>query len=210
MAVYNKEYIDQYKSIHKQSRYGVSGYKFIDQVQLCIAELRPSVVLDYGCGQTDLSGSLLLNGASFFRFDPAIEAVSKLEITKADFVINTDVMEHIPSQDIDDVLGFIRSLTDNAFFSIATNAAQEVLPNGSNAHCSVLTQEQWLNKIRKHFPDAILIESKRRGACIIVTWRTILKDQLEKLDELYYIRRRLEKWSPSYRWNRFMRKRAAK
>ena len=206
MAIYNKNHIDQYKSIHENSRYGVSGYKFLDHIQLCIAELKPTTVLDFGCGQTNLSNKLHLNDAKFFRFDPAINEISNLGIKEADFVINTDVMEHIPSQDIDDVLGFIRSLSSKAFFSIATTAAQEILPDGSNAHCSVFNREQWLKRIQRHFPEATLIDSNRRGACIIVTWPTILKSQLEKLDELYQLKRRLEKWSPSYRLKRLRHK----
>jgi hypothetical protein len=89
MAVYNQQYVNQYKLIHENSQYGISGYRFIDQIQLCIAELNPSSVLDFGCGQTDLSGVLNLKGAKFFRFDPAIDGISKLDVKTADFVINT-------------------------------------------------------------------------------------------------------------------------
>jgi hypothetical protein len=115
-------------------------------------------------------------------------------------------MEHIPSQDIDDVLGFIRSLSSKAFFNIDTAPAHQILPDGSNAHCSVFSREKWLEKIQKHFPEATLIDTRRRAACTIVTWPTILKTQLEKLDELDQLKRRLEKWRPSYRLNKLLRK----
>ena len=74
-----------------------------------------------------------------------------MSVYRADVVINTDVMEHIPAEDINEVLGHIKSLSNNVFFNISTRPANQKLPNGENAHCTVWSDEKWLRK--KFFPD---------------------------------------------------------
>ncbi len=194
MSVVNKKYVEQYSQIHQSKRYGVSGYKFADNLQLCLAELQPMVVLDYGCGQTDLSQCIDFGRVSYHRYDPAIEAISSLPVERADLIVNTDVMEHIPRADLSDVISHMASISGNVFFSIATNEAKEILPDGSNAHCSILTPQEWLEMIGRHFPDVCQIPSKRRDTFLAVTWPSTIIAQHSKLDDLYMIRRRLKKW----------------
>ena len=54
-----------------------------------------------------LEQSLDLDGAIWVRYDPAIPELSTIPIERADFIVNTDVLEHIPEQDIGDVLEHI-------------------------------------------------------------------------------------------------------
>lgn len=189
------EYIQQYQAIHRNTRYGVSGYKFVPHIQLCVLELRPSVVLDYGCGQTDMTEAVKPFGVQLHRYDPAIPALATLPVSKADLVVNTDVLEHIPEDGIEPYLRHIASLTTHALFSISTTLAQEILPNGQNAHCSVKEPAEWLRIIRRHFPESELLDTSRRHTALILTWPSKARPLIELVDHHYVLRRRAEKLS---------------
>jgi 2-polyprenyl-3-methyl-5-hydroxy-6-metoxy-1,4-benzoquinol methylase len=187
------EHIKQYAAIHESKRYGVSGNKFAAHLQIAILELRPKVVLDYGCGQTNLTGSVDFFDAQYLRYDPAIPELITTPETKADLIINTDVLEHIPGPDIDPLLAHIASLGKHAFFSIATSPAKEILPNGQNAHCSVFPGEVWVERIRKFFPEARLLKASRRNSALIITWPSRVTGLIELVDEHFLYKRRATK-----------------
>lgn len=189
------EHIQQYQAIHRNTRYGVSGYKFAPHIQLCVLELRPATLLDYGCGQTDLTQAVQGLGVQLHRYDPAIPALSTLAIARADLVVNTDVLEHVPEEGIEPYLAHIAGLTTHALFSVSTCLAQEILPNGQNAHCSVKEPEEWLRIIRRHFPESELLKTSRRNTALILTWKSKARPLIELADEHYVLRRRAEKLS---------------
>jgi hypothetical protein len=94
-------------------------------------------------------------------------------------------MEHIPENDVPEVLRHIRSFTDKVFFNIATRPAREILPNGDDAHCTVWNADRWVCEIQKHFSHAAVVHSRDSHSCIITTWespvrRVILEIELWK------------------------------
>jgi hypothetical protein len=128
--------------------------------------------------------NLILNDARWVRYDPAIPELSNIPIEQADMVINTDVLEHIPEVDIDEVLTHIRSFSPNVFFNISTRLAREILPDGTNAHCTVWDAETWLARIRRFFPDASLVHVRPGYSCMIVTWKSPIVEILGQIEEL--------------------------
>ena len=61
-----------------------------------------------------------------------------------------DVLEHIPSHDINWVLRDFFSLTKKiVFISIACYKAAAILPNGQNAHINIQTYNWWENQLIK-------------------------------------------------------------
>lgn len=194
MAITNADYIKQYANIHKNKTFGVTGFEFVNHIQACIAELKPKAILDYGCGQTDMSQRLNLLGGTFNRYDPAISAISTLPVDSADLLINTDVLEHIPKQDLGGILQHMASISNNAFFNIATRLAREILPNGENAHCTILTADEWLLELRQHFPNVMLVVEKKGYSCMFVTWESSLKDVFVVLDAHKSLAKKVEKY----------------
>jgi hypothetical protein len=184
MAVTNQRLIDQYARIHEAQEYGQSAHNYVLLVQVCLLDLKPRSVLEYGCGQSNLYEKLQWDDGEWFRYDPAIPAYSTVPVDRVDFVVNTDVMEHIPEEDVPDVLAHIRSLSDKVFFYIATRPATQLLPNGENAHCTVWSSERWLSEIRKHFPDSQLAFSRASHSCIIVTWASPVGQVLRGIEGL--------------------------
>lgn len=184
MPLISNKLVSQYAQLHETKTYGVSSHEFLLQLQICLLDLKPDTVLEYGCGQSKLCEMLALEEIEWIRYDPAIPEYSKITIDRSDFVVNTDVMEHIPEEDVNEVLEHIKSLTDNVFFNISTRPANQVLPNGENAHCTVWPDEKWLQKISQHFPSAQIVYSRIGDSCIIITWSSTIGKVISAIEYL--------------------------
>lgn len=184
MGITNPQLVNQYSQLHNSKAYGQSVHELALQIHACVLDLKPATVLEYGCGQSELY-RLFENAVSkWVRYDPAIEAISRIPVESVDMVINTDVLEHIPQSDLRDVLGHIRSYSDKAFFSIATRPAREWLPNGENAHCTVMTENEWLGVIKEYFPQAHIVHARQGYSCLILTWQSSAASLIHQIELL--------------------------
>lgn len=172
-----EEYIEQYRQQHKTKLYGHTGKKFAGHIQSLINIAGPSTILDYGCGQCRMGEHLNLKGATIDYYDPAIEEISDHPVDVYDLVINTDVLEHIPEEDVKDVLQDIRCLSGLVFFNISTRPACTILPNGDNAHCTVKEAEWWDEQLAYFYPYTVGIPIKTKSIVRIATTseRTFVK-----------------------------------
>ena len=93
---------------------------------------------------------------------------NRTDVPTFDAVLCLDVMEHILEQDTFWVLNDIK---DNgggkAIFCIHTGIAIHRLPNGENCHCTVKSEEWWLNRLRAVFGIKVTVH-KRFGKNIVV------------------------------------------
>lgn len=184
MPIADEKLIHQYASIHSSKRYGQGTNDLALHIQICLLDLKPAIVLEYGCGQSLLYKNLELDGTTWVRYDPAIPELSRIDIDRADMVVNTDVLEHIPEKDIDEVLQHIRSFSPRVFFNISTRPAREILPDGTNAHCTVWDADTWLARIRRFFPEASLVHVRPAYSCMLVTWKSPIVAVLGQVEEL--------------------------
>ena len=172
------DYIDQYKIFYKNGGYGnndpvVAAKHMIKQL---IKETESKTLLDYGCGhglqytEHRLHDYWKIEEDNLYKYDPAIPEFEDLPNKKFDAVINTDVMEHIPIKHVDKVIEDIfLHATKLVYFRIATAPAKAVLPNGENAHCTLLTHDEWLERILPYRSNQkVVIEtvSKKTGSTI--------------------------------------------
>lgn len=183
MPTQHEKLIDYYKEIHQTSSFGATARNFALQIQFCLQELQPKRVLEYGCGKSDLIESCG-QGLQWDRFDPAIPEFSTRPDGTYDLIINTDVMEHIPPSDVNDVLADIRRYGDKVFFNISTRLAGKTLPDGTNAHCTVQSAEAWLEAIRKHFPDSEIGYIDEGEDAVILTWKSEMTYAIHGVGEL--------------------------
>ncbi|HRP03846.1 MAG TPA: methyltransferase domain-containing protein [Opitutaceae bacterium] len=161
-------YLDQYRKLHSDTIYGTSGNQFVPIVRQAIHETNATSVLEYGCGQSALSTHFRL---PWVKFDPAIPAFSHQPSGRFDLIINTDVMEHVPEDEEDEILRHIQSLGANILFNISLRLAGQILPNGENAHCNLKTRKAWLNTLSRHFANTSMVryDPIERDA-LFVTW----------------------------------------
>jgi len=183
MNITQDDLIAQYEHLHSSKQYRWSGARSaMESITLCLDELKPSSVLEYGCGQSRLFELLGKPGMTYDRYDPAIPEIATVPRRSYDFVFSTDVLEHIPTEDVPDVLAHIRQLSPTVFLRISTRPARTILQDGRNAHLTVWPGEQWLQEIRNHFPEAELVYELTGEKCIIMTWKSASAAQIAKLE----------------------------
>lgn len=179
MELFKEKLISQYKQIHETKSYGNTSERLLYLLLPMVKEIQPKSILDYGCGQSNLVNLLKqeldpnnTEDIRTYKYDPAIEAFSTLPTERVDLVTNTDVLEHIPTEDLPMVIKKILELGEKAIFVICNREAKEILADGSNAHCSVYPPEWWLELIRQEAGFAKLVPWPVKSTCCITTWDT--------------------------------------
>jgi predicted TPR repeat methyltransferase len=147
--LYTSEYAALQSRFHvDRVDYGVSGARYADQILQMAKRLGTRDLLDYGCGKCTLQKALPFPITNYDPFIP--EHAARPE--PADFVICTDVMEHVEPMHVDDVLLDIRDLMKRAgFFQIATGPASKTLPDGRNAHLIQEPMNWWIARLMTYF-----------------------------------------------------------
>ncbi|MFH1498877.1 MAG: methyltransferase domain-containing protein [Verrucomicrobiota bacterium] len=190
--------IDQYKQIHATRQYGDTSIKNLRYLRPQVQVLAPATILDFGCGRSKLVDVLgQATGARITRHDPAIPEFSAEPEGTFDLLTNIDVLEHVPEENLDDVVGKMASLCRNAIIVIDTVPAEAVLPNGENAHCTLRTHAWWQQYLSKHFKHVEPIRVTRRSRAAFRTW-PLDPAQQSKLNAL------LRREKLSYYWNRLL------
>ena len=127
-------------------------------------------VLDYGCGnaihwhkRVQLKQDLFAtyteflgpNMSGFYRYDPAHPIYNKRPNGRYDLIVCTDVLEHVPIDEMPAVLEEIASYMLNhseAIFSIPKKESKNAFRDGENMHCTLMSFDEWAKLISKHIP----------------------------------------------------------
>lgn len=162
--------IDQYKELHSKG-YGATAYLYFNEIAEAVLKLKPASILDYGCGRSDLVAHFWRDGKRrIAKYDPAIPLYKRMPPETFDLVLCTDVMEHIPMTEVDDVLKRIRAKAQRALFTISLIPARAKLPDGRNAHVTLLEPEEWMRWIAGIFGDAKRIATQWDHILMVRTW----------------------------------------
>jgi|TARA_Y100000389_G_C17252300_1_gene408717 hypothetical protein len=146
--------INYYEEIHKEDPdYGNTSVKNLRLIMPNIIMLKPQSIVDYGCGKGNLLDEVgkKLSLKKTTKYDPAIPLFSREIEGSHDLLINIDVLEHVPENEIDDLLLKMKKVADNYLFIIDLAPADLILQDGSNAHCTLKTKDWWSNKLESHF-----------------------------------------------------------
>jgi len=157
--------IEQYKELHNENKFkGISLCNHIDTIGDIIKENKVKTLLDYGAGKgylysehfkiikPELEKPLqeLWNLKSHRCYDPAYEEHSKYPKDKYELVISTDVIEHIPEEDLTWFINDIFSLSKkNVYLNIACYPALKHFKDGTNVHISLFEPKVWIEFINK-------------------------------------------------------------
>lgn len=128
-------------------------------------------ILDAGCGRGSVLRYMLDNGIDAFGIELSPVCVEKylegLPVANADIVtwsegghqyrgcISTDVMEHIPLDQIDATLAALAKLSPSVFLGIANHSS---VHNGHELHVIQEGIDWWKRKIGAHFSKVSVIE----------------------------------------------------
>lgn len=165
------ETLEQYKQLHSAA-YGTSAYLYFDEVARAVIGLNASSILDFGCGRSDLVAHFWLDGRRrVAKYDPAIPQYAQMPEGEFDLAICCDVMEHIPMAEVERVFSEIRKKARFALFTISMRPARARLPDGRNAHITLLNAGEWMRWINSFFGRATVIQHNRDDHILMVkTW----------------------------------------
>jgi hypothetical protein len=163
-----RELIDLYRTMHDEGAKqvgkppektfrGRSLRPHIARIGDLVRETKAATLLDFGAGKAilydDLPGDPPGSRSKSMKswgdarvtcYDPGYEPFSGPIEDKYDGVICTDVLEHIPEEDIPWVLDkLFRHARSFVYAVAACYPARKALPNGENAHCTLQGSEWW-------------------------------------------------------------------
>jgi len=174
------ELIEAYKDLHKDKEKfrGISLVPFAIDIYDILQFNKCKSVFDYGCGkgipyhenrfrEVDSKNKIpnfdkplhkWWGIDELFLYDPGVTEHNKLPTKKHDMVICTDVLEHIPEEDLDWVLLEICSLSNSTvFINVSSEPALKTFTTGKykgeNVHVSLFDHEWWVEKIKKIWND---------------------------------------------------------
>ena len=108
-----------------------------------------SRLLDYGCGKGVNLPWFLPPQISVSNYDPAIPQWSA-DPEPEDYLLCTDVLEHVEPECIEDVIKHIISkFNKKALLGISLVTAKKLLPSGRNSHILVKPIEWWIGLLQR-------------------------------------------------------------
>lgn len=136
---------------------GTSLAPHVGVIGQLIAAHRPDTLLDYGSGKGRLyqdspaheagSRHKVLGewpGVAITCYDPGYAPYAKEVEGRFDAVISTDMLEHVPEEDVPWVLDELFARATRFLYVVAACfAARKHLPDGQNAHCTIMSPEWW-------------------------------------------------------------------
>ena len=160
------DYIEKYKNLHKYGNQkltpqetfaGHSLNKWVIKIQQIIKNNQVNSIIDFGCGKgllyknpVKINGIKYQNILDFWKisqiqlYDPAVPEFASYPNKKADMIICTDVLEHIPEHDVNRLIDDISKLANKIiFFVISTRPASKFFEDGTNVHICLRTKEEW-------------------------------------------------------------------
>lgn len=155
--VISPEYAALNKQLHaERPDYGGRGHVGADEIVRFCRQDGFRSVLDYGCGKGSLRPAIheMAPDVAVYEFDPAIDGKDTLPSGNIDLVVAIDVMEHVESEFLNNVLEAFCSFAPKAvFLTISTASAQKTLPDGRNAHILIRGRGWWLKRLSKYFSE---------------------------------------------------------
>ena len=176
---YYYEVIEKYKLFHEngykkdniitpgESTFlGYSLTKWILKIKEIIKINKCDSLLDFGCGKGFLyKNKFKINDQEYrnlldcwklddvYLYDPGVKEFSVYPVRKFDGLICTDVIEHIPENDILQFIDSLFKLSNKFIFVvIATIPATKFFDDGNNIHLCLKTKQEW-EKIFVEFKD---------------------------------------------------------
>lgn len=140
---------------------GRSLVPHVNALSALLKAYRSKSLIDYGCGKAKAYTNAVMarpdgtrvvglkelwSSVAITLFDPGNPQFQTYPAQPADAVVCTDVLEHIPEEDIGWVVDELFRLSNQFIFvSIACYPAQKTLPNGENAHITLKSTGWWLD-----------------------------------------------------------------
>lgn len=157
---YRKQLTEKHASDDSWGNTSIRHYPLILQM---MDHFKIKSVLDYGCGKGMLgkkfreeqqNPDFRFKDVPFYEYDPGIPEKMH-DRSKAELLINTDVLEHIEPEFLQKVLADMGDRTLRvAFLVISCVPAIHRLPDGRNAHLIIEHPNWWIEQLNQYFKVA--------------------------------------------------------
>lgn len=153
-------YLEQYRALHDLGAFNSrSMAQWGREIGLLVRRHGARTLLDYGCG----SGNAYLEDRIHKRFfggvmptlyDPASAAFAARPKGRFDGVICSDVLEHVPEDELPAVVDDLaRYSIKFVFASVCCRPAKKSFPDGTNLHVTVRPFRWWCDLFARRFPS---------------------------------------------------------
>jgi hypothetical protein len=147
-------YRELQRRMHENPAYGVASVHYAPLVARAVEAMGVDELLDYGAGKGRLGGALrplLSRPITIHHYDPAVPEWSATP-QPCRFVACIDVLEHIEPDLLDNVLDELKRLVVGmGFFTVASDPADKLLPDGRNAHLIQQPAAWWMPRLEARF-----------------------------------------------------------
>ena len=131
--------------------HGLSVLQYAKDIANLARKHKAQTMLDYGCGRGDayrsphkLHHQMGIQRRSVTLYDPSFPVHSKLPTGRYDIVLCSDVLEHVPEEDVDALIGELFAYAKKVVWaSVCCRPAKKVFPDGTNLHVTVRPYQWW-------------------------------------------------------------------
>lgn len=169
---YRFQLLDMHAGRQGGKRWGTTGERNagMEIVRCLTGRGDVKTVLDFGSGQGSLGRHVVaaLPYLSWTNYDPGIPDCSRLPERSFDFIVSSDVLEHVEPELVGETIAWMQAHARKGMFHhIACDPAGLLLPDGRNAHLTCRSPVWWREKFESpewslmYFADCV--QRKRGG-----------------------------------------------
>jgi hypothetical protein len=178
MPTITPEYAELNQRLHaKRADYGCKSSRHGPKILSILKGFKADSVIDYGCGKGDLVRFLRKNGVKVRGYDPGHPDYTEKPAEPAALVACTDVLEHIESDCLADVLAELKAMsTAGLYLVIALRPdSSKLLPDGTNPHKIVQSLDDWIADFQtawgQGFTTKIYSFRQDKQVIMLITWK---------------------------------------
>jgi hypothetical protein len=155
-------YVPLYREMHEQGQFMSNALApWVGDIARLVKKSGAKTLLDYGSGNGNQYHVDKLHeawGVLPTLYDPAVQGIDAKPEGQFDGVLCTDVLEHIPEDELDTVIADLAGYaTQWAFIAVCCRPAKKRFPDGTNVHVTVRPLSWWRAKLEGPFEGKALL-----------------------------------------------------